>query len=486
MVSKREQYIIVIGWLIIGIVALTYFRKFTEVERGLLAIGFIGIWRYSVQIIHVIRNARYSRKVFPEIRAKARHLPMDILRFRTYVIVVADYKINKETRQIVWQKMLSSVLNLPFEVKIHIVFSSDIDVESNEFSQAKIEHSNIQFHQLYQNEGKRNALADALDYVNKSLEIDADNTLVALMDGDTGLHDDTLQKVIEIFNSQSHLGAVTTNESVDLECGNVWIQSWYQLKFQKRNHYMKSHALSGRVLTLTGRFSVFHGDIALSAPFITRLRKDVISNWLHGTISFVMGDDKSTCYSVIESGREMLYLPDTYVTTYEHIENSFFPATVSRMLRWYGNMLRNAPRTITTGIKTLPPFIWYCYLDQMISYWTTLIGPIVGVVLLFKYGPAPFLGYLGFVMVTRTLQILVLVWQGHKLTRYDLLLTIYDQWVGSILKIYSTFYPHVQSFALRQKHNYVKISIWRDELSYGLIMFTLVAEIALVISILQW
>jgi len=57
---------------------------------------------------------------------------------------------------------------------------------------------------------------------------------------------------------------------------------------------MQSHALSGRVLTLTGRMSVFRGEHLTKIDFIRLVEADCLDHWLWGRFRFLSGDDKST------------------------------------------------------------------------------------------------------------------------------------------------------------------------------------------------
>ena len=51
------------------------------------------------------------------------------------------------------------------------------------------------------------------------------------------------------------------------------------------------------------------------------------------------------------------------------------------MLRWFGNMLRASGRASRSGRARLGWFVWWCLVDQRVSMWTPLIGPIAAVLL---------------------------------------------------------------------------------------------------------
>jgi glycosyltransferase Alg8 len=71
-------------------------------------------------------------------------------------------------------------------------------------------------------------------------------------------------------------------------------------------------------LTLTGRMSLYRARVALSDGFIDLLQHDAIDHYRLGRVKFLTGDDKSTWYYILRSGREMLYVPDVRVITVEH------------------------------------------------------------------------------------------------------------------------------------------------------------------------
>ena len=460
-------------WSIVGIALIFQFRVWSIPVRAALSLGLIGMWRYGLQVLHLVRSLIYSKIKFPKIRAKASATKIE--QFKQFFIIVADYKIEEEVRAIAFQQLERAIQQVAEDIEVHLIYTSDNAAEvickKSDF---------YTFHQLRQCNGKRCALADALDFAKKQSH-NINESIVVLMDGDTAVDTDTFKKSIPIFEIKPELGALTTNERVKLIGQNSWILSWYKLKFAKRDHHMKSQALSDRVLTLTGRLSMYSGSVSLTEDFIQSLRNDIVKHWIHGDIKLLMGDDKTTCYKVMFSGKPMLYLPDTYVTTYESVSKPFVQTSLGLMARWYGNSLRNTPRIVNKGWPHLPFFIWYCCLDVLICYWTTLIGPIVGLLLLLVFGFNALFGYLGFVFLTRAFQLSILGIHGHKLNPRDIVLTIYDQWVGSVIKIFNTFYPNKQTFALRHTHKDKNLSLFKSELNYMMMVLTLAFE-AFIIS----
>src|SRR5262249_12760685 len=198
-----------------------------------------------------------------------------------------------------------------------------------------------------QKNGKRLAMGYALRVVAREFNDprtwhpDADNDVVVLMDGDTALVDGVFEKALPFFRLMPAVGAVTTNEVPLLfkPCLKS-IETWYSIRMVRRHYYMQSHALSRKVLTLTGRFSAFRAHIATSEDFIEQLDRDHLVSWVHGTVRFLMGDDKSTMFNLLKNGWDMYYVPDAYVMCLEDRTDKLFKLINLMMMRWYGNMLR--------------------------------------------------------------------------------------------------------------------------------------------------
>ena len=171
---------------------------------------------------------------------------------------------------------------------------------------------------------------------------------------------------------------------------------------------MQSHALSGRVLTLTGRFSVFRATHITQLDFIRLLEADHLDHWLWGTFRFLSGDDKSTWYALLRHQVRMLYVPDARGYTIEHVEGNGLSRMWENLRRWSGNMLRNGARAIALGPRKMPLFIWWCLIDQRLAMWTMLLGPLLALTATFKIGWPFLVGYGVYVVATRLVLSLVL------------------------------------------------------------------------------
>ena len=77
---------------------------------------------------------------------------------------------------------------------------------------------------------------------------------------------------------------------------------------------------------------------------------------------------------------------------------------------------------------------------------TSLLGPISALWASLWLSPYYLLIYLILVLVVRSLYILILAFEGHRLSLVDIPMLLYTQWVGSVVKIYTLFHLHHQKW----------------------------------------
>ncbi len=119
------------------------------------------------------------------------------------------------------------------------------------------------------------------------------------------------------------------------------MSEWHKLRFAQRHINMCSMALSKRVLTMTGRMSMFRASVVTNPEFIADVESDSLMHWRLGRFKFLTGDDKSSWFSLMRLGYDTFYVPDAAINTVEHPpEKSFFKASRKLMYRWCGNNLR--------------------------------------------------------------------------------------------------------------------------------------------------
>ncbi len=418
-------------------------------EEGLILIGVIGLWRYGWFVTHLVRGFFYTQFVYPSLRASAQS-QRNPWPQRLYFLIPSYYEDAGVTARVV-EALAREVRALP-HIDVHAVATLGSDEEEDLFRRLFLQHGhppNLRMTYLRQSKGKRHAMADALRVIGQiraddlnAAQASADEAyddVIIFMDGDTEVGEGTVAQCLPYFRAFPKLGALTTDELGRIYRASPLVREWFSLKFIKRHSIMKSIALSRKVLTLTGRYSVFRADAVLSNEMVRYLEDDHIQHWVYGRIRFLMGDDKSTWFVLLKNGWEMFYLPDVVVYSLETRTQNFFKLSRSLMLRWNGNTMRTNARTLDLGPKRIGGFIWYAILDQRISMWTTLIAPIAMILLTIFVTPWFAAFYVAWIIMVRLFQILVLVLQGHTMRIVDLPLQLYDQWVGSFVKIRALF-----------------------------------------------
>jgi len=234
------------------------------------------------------------------------------------------------------------------------------------------------------------------------------------------------------------LQACTTDEEV-ICIGPRWIERWLKMRFAQRRLAMQSHALSGRVLTLTGRMSVFRAKHLKKLEFIRLLEADHLENWLWGKFRFLSGDDKSTWYFMLKNRAHMLYIPDALGYTIEVIEGSGMERMVQNFRRWSGNMLRNGQRAIQLGPRAMPLFIWWCLVDQRLSMWTMLVSPCLAISAAVLVGFEYVLSYAIFVALSRLFLSLILCLYSRKVDLSYSWILYLNQVINASVKVYCIF-----------------------------------------------
>lgn len=412
--------------------------------ESIVVFGIIGICRYAWVITHCVRAVAYEHYMYPKLRFQADQLPEnEKMPERVFFIIPTAGEKPEVSRQ-----MLGSVLDEASSIpsKVIIVVNAGSEADDEIFKMLLAERPalpNIETRFVRQYGGKRGGMADCVSRLMNE-KVDKNDALV-LMDGDTVLGEGILQKCLPLFALRPKLGAITT-DNISVTKGNWFYRKWYTLRFSMRHRMMKSQSLSKQLLVLTGRFSVFRITECLNDEFVSYLENDRIKHWLHGEIKFVTGDDKSTWYCLLKRGCEMLYVPDAHIFCMEDSGPEPVRMSLKKMHRWFGNMLRNNGRAIKLGLGCQRPFIWWCHIDQRISIFTSLMGPIAAIWAAFWVSPYYLVAYGMIVILSRLVYALILTIEGHRMALTDIPLLVYTQWVGSMVKVYTMFHLHKQKW----------------------------------------
>lgn len=403
----------------------------------LIAVGILGVWRLSWFLTNVIRATLYVAWRFPRMRRAVDALADEGLASEVYVLITS-YKMAPPVTQRVFQALFDEAARYgrPVHIMASMADAAEQALVQTIFAQVE-RPASVQLQLFTQTgAGKRAAMAEVLEAIRQKQP--ADDAVVAFMDGDTLLEANTFSRSFSFFKHDARLGALTTDERA-ITTGTCLAQEWFDLRFAQRHLYMSSVGLSGRVLTLTGRFCAYRASIATDPDFIQIIRNDHLDHWRLGRIEFLTGDDKSTWYWVLRAGWRMRYVPDVRVHTYDALPGrGFLSPTVALMHRWYGNMLRTNGRALALGPK-VGCFVWWSLLEQRISMWTSLVGPAYCLLVLTGRIHGLVAAYLLWTLGVKTIQSLLIGIPRKRVSPIYPFLLYYNQVMGAIVKIHMSF-----------------------------------------------
>lgn len=419
-----------------------------ESNEIIYVIGALGIWRYLWWGNHFVRAKTFAHVTYPRMRDRAALLWDCGWRPRHIHVQMTTFREHREISEAVIRALVQEIRDAGVPATIWLGSSEASDEEKiSRHLKLVGGDCDITLRIIRQNQpGKRVAIALILRAMSRA-GLGADD-LVIFMDGDFVLHPGMVRKTFPLFELDPELHALTTDEHVMVR-GPKWMQSWLDMRFSQRRMAMQSHALSNRVLTLTGRCSVFRATHIVEEEFIRLQEADYLHHWLWGTFRFLSGDDKSTWYTLLKRGVKMTYVPDASGTTIEVVEGSGYRRMVENLRRWSGNMLRNGWRAILLGPRRMPFFIWWCCVDQRLAMWTMLFSPMVAIAGMMKYGGVFMLAYLVYIAVTRMSLSLALFTFARRVD-LNYVWTLYaNQLLNALVKIYMQWRLAKQKWANR-------------------------------------
>ena len=416
-------------------------------QRITFVLGALGAWRYSWWFTHFCRALIYEKRVYPRLKAKAEAVWAAGYRPRHVHFMMTTYKEERSITEAVVDAICAEIRSTGLPATIWLGSGDRYDEE--------VIHERLQFWGdlpidlicVRQNvSGKRAAIGLVLRAMNR-YRIKNDDIIV-FMDGDFVFDTGLIRKCAPLFVSEPDLQAVTTGERVIVR-GPHWIYVWLMMRFAQRHMVMQSHALSNRVLTLTGRCSLFRAGRLKDRQFIRMLEADHLNHWIWGRFRFLSGDDKSTWYRLLSLQSRMLYVPDANGFTIEIIEGSGLGRMVQNFRRWSGNMLRNGSRAIALGPRKMPFFIWWCLVDQRISMWTMLISPLLAVTAASLTSLDYILSYVVFVLLSRMLLSMVIYRYSEQVHISFPFILYFNQLINASVKVYCYFRLHKQRWSNR-------------------------------------
>ncbi len=419
-----------------------------EAREIVYVIGILGIWRYGWWFNHWMRALIYERVTYPRRRDLAAELWQSGWRPRHIHVQMTTFREHREISEAVIRSLCREFREAGVPATIWLG-SSEREDEDKIARHLKLVGSDldITLRIIRQNQpGKRVAIALILRAMARAGL--AKDDLVIFMDGDFVFHPGLVRKCTPLFALDPELHALTTDEHVMVR-GPSWMQSWLNMRFAQRRLAMCSHALSERVLTLTGRCSMFRAEHITSHEFIRLQEADYLDHWLWGTFRFLSGDDKSTWYTLLKRGVKMTYVPDASGTTIEVVEGSGAKRMVENLRRWSGNMLRNGYRAIMLGPRAMPFFIWWCCVDQRIAMWTMLFSPMLALAGALKLGSGYIVAYILYIAITRALLAIVLFTYARRVDLNYIWCLYVNQLLNAAVKIYMMWRLAKQKWANR-------------------------------------
>lgn len=416
-------------------------------RHGLFLIGTIGLWRYSWWLANLFRSQYYGHVAYPRLRAHADRA-WDLGRRPRHVhFMMTTYYENPWTTGKCLEAIVKEVRDEGLHATLWIGTGTAQDEEIITRWMKTAPKTALEVVMVRQNQpGKRAAIGVVLRALSRHGV--QENDVAAFLDGDSIIIQGCMQKCLSLFAAFPSLQALTTDE--DAICvGPVWMQKWLTMRFAQRRMWMQSHALSHRVLTLTGRFSAFRAPLVIREEFIRLVESDHLNHWFWGSFRFLSGDDKSTWYYLLKERCDMLYVPDALVYTVERIQGDGYRRAFDNVLRWSGNMLRNGMRAILLGPRVVGPFVWWCLVDQRLVIITTLAGFFTMVFVTLFIKPAFFFTYVLWIMLTRFLMSSTLfLYAGRIRMSFPLILYI-NQLSLAFVKAYLIFRLPQQRWANR-------------------------------------
>ncbi len=427
-----------LGACIIGLLSFSNSLFDPHTMTITFTIGLLGVWRYGWWFTHAVRALIYGRLVYPKMRDAGQKIWNNGWRPRHLHFMMTTYREHREITEMVVRSIIGEIVSSGVPGTIWLGSSDRFDEDIIiDLLEREAQDVDITLRIIRQNvSGKRAAIGLVLRAMCRLPVLDDD--LVVFMDGDFVLAEGAISKCMPLFKLYPDLQACTTDEEV-ICIGPRWIETWLKMRFSQRRLAMQSHALSGRVLTLTGRMSIFRAKHLKQLEFIRLLEADHLEHWLWGKFRFLSGDDKSTWFYMLKHGAHMRYVPDALGYTIEVIEGSGMERMVQNFRRWSGNMLRNGARAIKLGPRAMPFFIWWCLVDQRLSMWTMLVSPILAVSAAFLVGIEYLISYIIFIAISRLLLSLILCTYSRRVELSYSWILYLNQIINASVKVYCIF-----------------------------------------------
>jgi len=375
MILTHIAYFAVIV-LLVGMVPQDFLGSHQGAQTTIIVVGLLGMWRYTWAVTNFTRAVIFRLVAYPRRKAKAmRKYAAQSVKAHAY-FMITSFMVGQDDTLKVYRRLFLAASKSENGATIvsSVVAGSDERLIRQIYQTMPQDMSRVRLViDRIPSKRKRDAMAKALRILAEFNPTRRD--IMVFVDGDTLVPEDIVAQAAPMFTNP-RVGAATTDEACIIDKKNLF-RDWFVLRFNQRQVMMSSMGLARHVLTLTGRMSVFRADLATNPGFIRGVEHDFLRHWRLGHIDFLTGDDKSTWYWLLKNGYEMEYLPDVRSESMEtQPSDSFFDSAKTLMVRWYGNMMRTNGRALRLPPSRIGFFTWWSIMDQRVSMWTTLVGPI--------------------------------------------------------------------------------------------------------------
>ncbi|MFT5797424.1 MAG: glycosyltransferase Alg8 [Candidatus Azotimanducaceae bacterium] len=371
------------------------------VEGTVLIIGTLGIWRYSWAVLNFSRALYFKLLVYPRWRkAREARFAKSTAKHHCY-FMVTSFMVDQDVTLPVYRSIFKAAMAARdgATVVASVVDGMDERLINDIYRTLKVDPAHVTLIiDRIKSSGKRDAMQKALRILASCSPRHDD--IMVFVDGDTIIPEDLWARSAPVF-TDPQIGALTTDEAAIIHHDGLF-KDWFTLRFNQRQVMMCSMGLSNRVLTLTGRMSIFRANLASDPSFLRAVGQDFLDHWRLGRVDFLTGDDKSTWFWLLSRGYQTAYMPDVQSQSYEtQPSDTFFDSSKTLMVRWFGNMMRTNGRAIAMGPRDMGFFTWWSILDQRVSCWTTLVGPISVLITAVLSTPIVIPLYISWIMLTR-------------------------------------------------------------------------------------
>ncbi len=455
-----------------------------ELRRITYVLGVLAAWRFGWWFNHARRSEIFMRRKWPALRGRRDTVWRSGWRPRHLHVQMTTYHEDPAITRHVMGALFAQIRQTGIPTTIWI--GSGARADEDVITAFAAEHgtdldAEIVF--IRQNRpGKRMAIGLVMRAIIRTAPEPDD--LIVFMDGDTVFGPQALARSAAMFGADPELQALTTDEHV-VTYGPGWMRRWLDLRFAQRRLAMQSHVMSDRVLTLTGRMSMFRARLICNAGFVRTIEADHLDHWLWGRFRFLSGDDKSTWYYLLRQGAKMGYVPDACMITVERVSGSGTRRMVANLRRWSGNMLRNGSRALQLGPRRVGPFIWWCVLDQRIAIWTMLFAPALALIAAFVE-PGYLVGAALWVLTSRLVLSLYLFRHARRADMSWPFLLYANQLVNACVKSWIQFFLRKQAWANRQDQRAGDGRGWADRARAAVAGFQFVTSMIVFLYAVAW